>query len=300
MEKVWDNSLSTLINSNPQALLDLVLPGAICNYHHKTKLSGTQRQPDAVLDVQRYGERFIVNPEIQSYQDTKMADRLLLYHVLLWSEYKCPVRSYVIVLLKRAKMAPSPLLWTQPGEPPGLKTERIRFSYETIEMWEKHPEDLLYLKHVELLPLLPLTQGGATREIVVVMFDRLAGEQYHEFALIGFTFAAIMFRTLKQDSDLEWLEKRFRHMHDILRESPVYEWILDEGREEGIQQGVQAMQQAAINMVIARFAELESLARVRISALRDLERLQHLIIDLSISHSPEEMKRVLLAINADA
>jgi predicted transposase YdaD len=82
-------------------------------------------------------------------------------------------------------------------------------------------------------------------------------------------------------------------MHDILRESPAYQWILDEGREEGIQQGIQAMQQAAIHMVIAHFADLEELARAKITVLGDLERLQRLIIDLSISHSQEEVEKIL-------
>ena len=83
MEKVWDNSLSTLVNSNPQAFLDLMLPGARCLHHHRTKLSGTQRQPDAVLEVERFSKTFIYNPEFQSSQDTGMAERLLLYHMLL-------------------------------------------------------------------------------------------------------------------------------------------------------------------------------------------------------------------------
>ena len=89
-------------------------------------------------------------------------------------------------------------------------------------------------------------------------------------------------------------------MHDILRESPAYQWILNEGIEEGIQQGYTGMQQAVINMVVARFPELESLARAQITAVSNLERLQHLIIDLSISHSQEEMERVLLSLDADA
>ena len=60
------------------------------------------------------------------------------------------------------------------------------------------------------------------------------------------------------------------------------------------------MQQAAIDMVIARFPELESLARPQITAVSNLERLQHLIIDLSISHNQEEMERVLLSLDTDA
>jgi flagellar biosynthesis/type III secretory pathway protein FliH len=90
-------------------------------------------------------------------------------------------------------------------------------------------------------------------------------------------------------------------MHEILRESPAYQWILDEGIEEGIQRGMQqGMQQAVINMVVAHFPELEPLAKTRITAVSNLERLQHLIMDLSISHSQEEMERVLLSLDPDA
>ena len=78
MEKVWDNSLSMLVNSNPQAFLDLLLHGAVVLGQHHTKLGGTQRQPDVVLEVARYHEIFLFNPEIQSAQDKKMAERLLL------------------------------------------------------------------------------------------------------------------------------------------------------------------------------------------------------------------------------
>ena len=77
MEKVWDNSLSALVNSSPQAFLDLLLPGAVCLHQHRTKLSGTQQQPDAVLEVERHGETFIFKPEFQSAQDSEMAERFL-------------------------------------------------------------------------------------------------------------------------------------------------------------------------------------------------------------------------------
>ncbi len=293
MEKVWDNSLSALINSNPQAFLDLLLPGAACLHQHRTKLKGMQRQPDAVLEVERHGERFIFNPEFQSAQDIAMAERLLLYHVLLWDEYKLPVRTCVLALLPRAKIPLSPLLWTQPGEPSGQRVERIRFSYEVIELWEKCPEDLLGLGHVALYPLLPLTKDGATQEMVEAMFERLPGEQHREFALIGFTFAAIMFRTLKQSSDLEWLEMRFRHMHDIIRESPVYEWILAEGREEEKAQVLAQARQAVKDFVQEHFPELAQLADEVVATVDNLPQLVRLSIKLGGAQSAEQARQIL-------
>jgi hypothetical protein len=71
VEKIWDNSLSLLVNSHPQAFVDLLLPGAMCLQNHRTKLSGTQRQPDAVLEVIRYDELFMFNPEFRSAYDLK-------------------------------------------------------------------------------------------------------------------------------------------------------------------------------------------------------------------------------------
>src|SRR6266571_5186670 len=96
------------------------------------------------------------------------------------------------------------------------KVERVRFSYEVIELWKIRYEVLLDLGHLALYPLLSLTEGGATREIIVTMFDRLSGEQHREFAVIGFVFATIMLQTLKHGSDLEWLQERFCHMNDII------------------------------------------------------------------------------------
>jgi len=298
VEKIWDNSLSTLINRHPQAFLDLLLPGAVCLVHHRTKLSGTQRQPDAVLEVQRYDETFIFNPELQSAQDSEMAERSLLYHVLLGSQHRrdnkpLPVRSCVVSLWRRAKMAPSPLLLTQPGEPPGQQAERIRYFYETIEMWEKRPENILDLGHAVLYPLLPLTKGGATQKIVMLMFDLLSGRQDRDYAVIGYLFAAHTFKLLKQFDDLEWLERRFLHMQDFLKESPAYQWILEEGREEEKAKNLAQARQAVVDFVQKRFPELAQLVEEVVATIDSQARLILLTGDLGGAQSAEEARQIL-------
>jgi len=301
VEKVWDNSLSALVNSSPQAFLDLLLPGAVCLHQHRTKLSGTQRQPDAVLEVERYGETFIFNPEFQSAQDSKMAERLLLYHMLLWSEHSSqgkslPVRSCVVSLWKKAKVNPSPLLWTQPGEPPGPKGERVRFCYEVVEMWEIHHQVLLDLGHAALYPLLPLTKGGATPKIVKQMFDLLSAEHHRGFAVIGYLFATRTFQLLKQYSDLEWLQERFHHMKDFLRDSPAYQWILTEGREEEKAQGLAQMRQTVVDFVQERFPALAQLAEEVVATIDNLPQLGRLSIKLGGAQSAEQARQVLLGL----
>ncbi len=51
MEKTWDNIMSLLVASNPQAFLDLVLPGCRFIKHYRNKLASSDRQPDAVLEA---------------------------------------------------------------------------------------------------------------------------------------------------------------------------------------------------------------------------------------------------------
>jgi len=48
--------------------------------------------------------------------------------------------------------------------------------------------------------------------------------------------------------------------------------------------------------VVARFPELEQLARAIIAAVNDVERLQKFIVDLSISSSQEQAKQLLASL----
>jgi hypothetical protein len=126
------------------------------------------------------------------------------------------------------------------------------------------------------------------------MFDRLPAEEHREFALIGFTFASIMFRQLKRDKDLEWLERKFRHMHDIIRESPVYEWILAEGREEQKAQGLAQMRQTVVEIVQERFPALAQLAEDVVATMDDLAQLRRLAVKLSSVQSAEQAHKSIV------
>lgn len=262
----------------------------------RTKLKGTQRQPDAPMLVFGWGSKFICNVECQAYEDREMAERMLLYEVLLWWEYKerYPVRSCLLALIEEAQTAQSPLIWTAPGKP----EEQVRFSYGNIEMWKRQPEELLRLKHLELLPFLPLTQGGAERAVVEDMLGRLAGEQHREIAAIAYLFASQVFQRLEREDDLRWLERRFQNMNDILRKSPLYQKILAEGEARGEARGeakgVVAMRQAILELVQQRFASLTDLTETLVASINDLTQLQRLLTKLIIAQNIEQARQDLL------
>jgi hypothetical protein len=57
------------------------------------------------------------------------------------------------------------------------------------------------------------------------MLEQLSEERYHDFALIGFAFAIRMFHNLKQLSDLDWLERKYHTMYDIIHNTPFDEKV---------------------------------------------------------------------------
>jgi len=89
-------------------------------------------------------------------------------------------------------------------------------------------------------------------------------------------------------------------IYDELRSDPLFKEMLDDERQEGRQEGaLQTAQEIAIRLVANRFPGLEKFARIVIAAVRDVERLQLLIIELSIASSEEQAKQLLFSLASD-
>ncbi len=91
-------------------------------------------------------------------------------------------------------------------------------------------------------------------------------------------------------------------MHDILGETPIHQEILKEGREEGLQLGLQrgqleALRQTVIDVVVERFPKLVRLTKKQVARVEDPELLRHVLVKVSIAHTAEEAKQQLLALN---
>src|SRR5204863_7977120 len=170
----------------------------------------------------------------------------------------------------------------------------VEYHYVVIEIKDLLPEYIFGRGEIVLLPFVALTKGGATRAYVRRMLDELSGEGHEEFAFVGFTLARSVFTKAHNDADYLWLVERYGAMnsmiHDLLDEDPVYLAIMQKGQQQGLQQ-------AAITLVVADFADLETLARAKISAIDDMERLQQLILDLRLSRTREQVERVLLSLD---
>lgn len=230
----------------------------------------------------------------------------LEYNVLASRQYDyVTVYSYVIYLKDCGNVPQSPFIrQSRNGK------EIVRFDYEIIELHKITAVELIETDLVGLSALLPLTKDGARREVIEDMIRILVAAEQTQSLWIGYALAA---KVMKHD--LYWLRRRLAMLGDFLRDSPVYQEVLEEGAEKGLEKGLEkgreeglakgreeAMQQqrnALLEIVIDRFPELFRQAKKDADAIDDPAILLRLIVKMSTIKNVEEAKRLLLALSQD-
>lgn len=299
MVKPYDTGLKKLVTTDPQAFIRWLFPGATFTQLHPQKLDAVELELDILIEIIINGARMLIHIEFQTRNDSSMAERLLWYNVLVRRQYKLPVLSFVIYLLRDGEVPPSPLVYTLP-----TNQEVLRFHFVNIEVSKLVPEDILNLNELNLLPLVPLTRGGTERKVVEQTITTL--EQHSELpdlSLIAFTLASLAMRWEK-NPDLDWLIRRFRKMHDLLKDSPIFQLIeqegMEKGREEGLERGqLKALHTGIVNVIAAHYPELTRLAESQVTAIDDIERLQKLLVDVTMPYNAQEMRTLLLSLHND-
>ncbi len=295
MAKLWDESMKTLVRANPQAFVRWLIPNAKFIREHREKLKVWDQEVDILIEVLVNGEIMLLHVEFQTYNDTTMPERLLRYNVAARYEHELPVLSFVIYLLKDGNIVPSPLIWIVP-----TGQEVLHFHFHTIEIGDLSPEDIRSTGEVNLLPLLPLTRGGATRNIVSSMLRELDIPEHKELALLGFKLASLVFKR-KSQNDLEWLIRSFKEMHDILHDTPIYQLILEEGREKGLEQGLAKAREEErlnlrlilVNIAQTRFPDLVDMVKARTNSIEDINALRQLVINFGTAENSEKIQQYL-------
>ena len=79
-------------------------------------------------------------------------------------------------------------------------------------------------------------------------------------------------------------------LEDILRDTPVYQEVLAEGMEKGLE----AQRQTLLDIVQERFPALARLAKQQADAIKDPEVLRHLTVKISVVKTSQEAEQYLL------
>ncbi len=99
------------------------------------------------------------------------------------------------------------------------------------------------------------------------------------------------------DYETEWFKRRFSMFQDILRESPIYQEIVEQGREEERQRRIQEHRIFLIRLIQLHFPELEALAKQKVDGIEDPDVLSAMNFKLLAAQRVEEARLVLLSVD---
>jgi hypothetical protein len=280
----WDDSIKLYIRDNAQDLVTWLWNGAQVKRHLETGYKVRTLEADSVLEIEmeQDGQRMLFHIEIQSTRDPDMPERLLEYNVAAHRQHKLPVNSCVIYLRDVGEVPQPPLLWKRlDGQ------DILWFDYRSVELANIPVEQLKETGLPGLKPLFILAKGGATRtemeEIVADLGNR------HEYGLLSISrlFADLIFNKAE---DQAWIERIFAMFNDPLAETPTYQRLVKQGRDEGLQQG---MQRAVLDVIELKFPSLAPLAQQKVPRTTKPDALE-LLLKAVVATPEEAVARLLL------
>ena len=179
----------------------------------------TSKLIDSPFSIEIEGkEKFILLLEWQTvWREEKLLD-LLIYKGLLLKKYKLPVKT-VMVLFKKH------------GKAEGLyKDKEISFRFELVKLYELEAAPLLKKIEqgtvMELSPFIPLMKGG------LKLLDKTLGVLLglaREKQSADLLTTLLLFTSLVSKDKANLLRSKIM---SVTTESPAYQWIKEEGREE--------------------------------------------------------------------
>jgi predicted transposase YdaD len=286
MPLAFDATLKDLVRSYPRdwlAGLDFPISGPVEVL--TPDLSTLTAFTDVVL---RVGDS-LVHLDFQSGADPHLPRRLLLYNVLLHRHYGLPVHSLVVLLRPSANRSDLTGQVRYEGRP---ERGRLEFQFEIVRLWQVPAETLLTggLGTLPLAPLGQLPEGAAPEESLPAVISRLVERALAElpepeagrlltgaFVLTGLRIAP------------ELAVPMFQGVR-AMRDSTTYQYILEEGRQEGLAMGrVDEAQRVLLRQGRIRFGDPDGATVAAVRAVTDLERLERLLDRLVTAANWQEL-----------
>jgi hypothetical protein len=232
-------------------------------------------------------EPYLVDLEPHSYHDTGLARTLWYRQVALDYRHNLPVLTVLVLLCKQAN-SPSLTGTYERQLPDGWPTNR--YNYHVVRLWQDDPDPYL-AGGVNLVPLAPLTNvaEGDLPELMQRMAERINPEPAARAEKLW--IAALFLMTLRYEP--AFANQLVNGVYNM-RESAMYQFILREGREEGLMEGrnegliegrVGEAQRLLLRQGGIRFGPPDEATRAAVEAIGDLDRLERMsdrILDMSL------------------
>jgi predicted transposase YdaD len=262
----FDNLCKLLAEKHPDRFATWILGQPIQSARVlKSELSIEPIRADAVTFLQLQGTILHLEFQVKLDSEPPLSLRLLDYWVRLYRLYRVPIQQVVILL--------SP-------PPAGVEFETAfvlgstRHEYRVVPLWEQDPA--LFLADEALLPLAALAATPVPEQLltrVAGQVSRIESEtRRREVSAYVQLLAGLRF-----EKDL--IRQVFRE--GIVRESVIYQEILQEGRQAGLDEGLQHERSLIVRQLTRRLGEIapEMEARIRALGLSQLEELGEALLD---------------------
>ncbi len=253
----YDIAFKTLLECAKEEFFEKIL-------HEKVqKIIGLRELPQETVSVRSSdfpvhvidpeGKELIHLVEFQSEWKISKIWSMIQYKARFTEKYGLPVKS-TMVLLKENRNAVD-----------YLKDSEIEYKFSLIKVWELPAEE--FLKNQCLLPLIPLMRGGTE---LTIEAERLIYESEDEHRADHLTILTILAGMKDKSLSIELIKRR----RDIMIESPVYDLIIQEGIEKGIEKGAYMKAcQTARAMILGGRLELKEIAEYTGLTMEEVERL---------------------------
>lgn len=210
--------------------------------------------------------------QVKGETDPPLSLRMLDYWVRLHRSYRLPVTQYLVMLQYSTAAAQIES---------EFQLEGTRHRYQVVKMWEQDPEP--FLQDTALLPLAVLCAAENSTQLLSRAAEEISKIEKPEQQQIISNCTQLL-AGLRFKKDL--IRQLFRR--DIMRESVIYQEILDEGREEGREQGREEGQhQEALAMIMRLLPRRigtvnpEQQAQIQALSIQELEDLGEALLDFS-------------------
>ncbi len=234
----------------------------------KTELSIEPIRADFVAHLPEEQRLLQIEFQVKGETDPPLPLRMLDYWVRLHRSYRLPVTQF-LVMLKYSSAAAE--------VESEFHLEGTRHHYNVVRLWEQNPEPLL--QDAALLPLAVLCAAEDSAQLLGRVAQEVSKIEEPEQRQVISNCTQLL-AGLRFNKDL--IRQLFSG--GIMRESVIYQEILQEGREEGREEGKQEEALSFVMRLLIRrlgTVEPELEAQIRKLATQELEELGEALLDFS-------------------
>lgn len=249
-----DQGAKAVIQLRPADWIAYALPGAEFEGPLETDVA---TEPQLLLDTlyraRYHGIACAVHIEIQAALDKTMPRRMFLYGSRAMGVHGLPVISVVLWLHSKGRVPASPYqVWVD---------DRlvVNWHFINIEVRKLSASAMITSGPLGLLPFVPFMQGA--NEQVAEQAMRRVKEQApeDEAKTLGFVMAVFIAEVFHSEL-LAWaIVRRIFMSIDLFKESPLYQSLVKQAKEEGMAQGMaQGMREIAQSALESRLGPLSA------------------------------------------